>query len=212
MCLAGCETLNNTYSDIFNSSPVSKQSTTTQIKQQTPAQAKIEKQVIKQKPELTNCEKLEPQDVSKKKTSFLDFCAKISPEPKKGKIFQYLANYDRYIKDKLNKELERNFPDDEEREIVLKQKLRKDKEGNESWGEWFNWFQTHTPMRINGYAVYGLIDVLGSFSGYAEQAEKQFLASGKQLNCTDTSFPGIQYCGKVATGELYSYSLGYLGK
>lgn len=265
MCLAGCETLNNTYSDIFNSSPVSKQSTTTQIKQQTPAQAKIEKQVTKQKPELTNCEKLltqvrkenriymgdellevlsklsrycapvdqdkfqdttiggyvehvrdceklEPQDVSKKKTSFLDFCAKISPEPKKGKIFQYLANYDTYIKDKLNKELERNFPDDEEREIVLKQKLRKDKEGNESWGEWFNWFQTHTPMRINGYAVYGLIDVLGSFSGYAERAEKQFLASGKQLNCTDTSFPGIQYCGKVATGELYSYSLGYLGK
>lgn len=261
LCLTGCESLIKTYSDVFSRSTVSKQPTTAQAKQ-TPAQAKVEKQV--KKPELTcedllaqvrkenrvyvgdelldvlsklslhcapvgqdkfqdttiggyvehvrDCENLELSDVSKKKTSFLDFCAKISPEPKKGKILQYLANYDTYIKEKLNKELETKYPDAEEREIVLKQKLRKDREMNESWGKWFTSFQTHTPMRVNGYAAYGLIEAVGAFGGYSAEAEKQFLASGKQLHCTNTSFPGIQYCGKVVAGRSFSYSLGIFGK
>lgn len=162
--------------------------------------------------QVRSCEKLELPNINKKKTSFLDFCAKISPEPMKGKIFQYLANYDTYIKEKLNKELESEYPDDEEREIVLKQKLRKDREVNESWGKWFTSFQTRTPMRVSGYAVYGLIDAVGAFSGYSAEAEKHFLANGKQLKCTDTSFPGIQYCGKAVAGKSFTNYLPFIGK
>lgn len=166
------------------------------------------------------CEELEPkyldpkdfEKIDKKINVILDFCAKISPEPKKGKIFQYLANYDTYIKEKLNNELKSEYPDDGEREIVLKQKLRKYKEEKERLGKLFTSSQTINSTRVNGYVAYGLIDAVGAFYGYSAEAEKQFLASGKQLQCTNTSFPGIQYCGKVVAGRSFSYSLGILGK
>lgn len=150
---------------------------------------------------MRDCNYIKSSNFGSKVESFLTFCSKIVAEPKKSQLNSYLNNYHKNIESELNKEFAKSYPDKEDRAIIINRNIKQYQQRSDAWGHAFDKLQHEQWKAVTGYAVYGNIDVLGSFSGFARSAETDFLAnsSNKKLNCTNTSYPGIAYCGKVYT-------------
>lgn len=147
------------------------------------------------------CNDLPPKEYWKDHVnpSFLEFCSKITQNPRKEEIQNYLSTYYNDLGWDVKKELYSAYPDKEDREIVFKNKIREKEEENGEWAKAFKCSQREQWKPFSGYALYGGDQQFSLFTSAGLLKELK----GKKLKCKKTSFDGIEYCGEYALTHIF---------
>ena len=117
-------------------------------------------------------------------TERLQFCAKISPKSDRKLINNHIKTIDKKIDQKFKK----NYPDDEDRAIIIKKYKDTLLTRNKRWR---NGFERDISIQWIPYSGY----VIKQINAIDEESIIKNLP--KNLECSPTSQKGISYCGKI---------------
>ena len=123
--------------------------------------------------------------ISHNQTESLKFCAKISSNEDKNLINNHLKSFDQ----KIDRSLKKEYPDAEDRAIILKQRKTQMLENDKRWRGGFEARVSIQWMPYSGYIIAG---------GDAIDEEDVIKNLPKNIKCSPTSQTGISYCGKIS--------------
>lgn len=157
-------------------------------------------------PYIKECRTQENIDINntKKKTSFLSVCKKISSEQVAIKLEQNIKNRPTAYRKSLenDKNLIKKYPDPEDRKVVIKTRLEKSLKGELGWEEFFEELASMQWKPFTGYIVHPASRMHGGLPSAA--FEERFHDTGKfteqeqkALKCKKTNYTGIEYCGNI---------------
>ena len=138
------------------------------------------------------------KDDVKNYTSFLSVCRKIFDEDIENKFTLNIQNRQKALMDSLEKDgsLRGKFPNEDDRTVAIQSRYRKQLEQDRQWGEDFEKLTNLQWKPFNGYIV--------NTESYSSNFVREFGKTGKltlaergRLNCQETAYSGILYCGKI---------------
>lgn len=138
------------------------------------------------------------KDDVKNYTSFLSVCRKIFDKDIENNFNLNIQNRQKALMDFLEKDgsLRGKFPNEDDRMVAIQSRYRKQLEQDRQWGEDFEKLINLQWKPFNGYVV--------DNESYSSNFVREFGKTGKltlaergRLNCQETSYPGILYCGKI---------------
>lgn len=138
------------------------------------------------------------KDDVKNYTSFLSVCRKIFDKDIANKFNLNIQNRQKALMDSLEKDgsLRGKFPNEDDRIVAIQTRYRKQLEQDRQWGEDFEKLTNLQWKPFNGYVV-GNESYSSNFVREFGKTGKLTLAERGLLNCHETAYPGILYCGKI---------------
>lgn len=138
------------------------------------------------------------KDDVKNYTSFLSVCRKIFDKDIANKFNLNIQNRQKALMDSLEKDgsLRGKFPNEDDRIVAIQTRYRKQLEQDRQWGEDFEKLTNLQWKPFNGYVV-GNESYSSNFVREFGKTGKLTLAERGRLNCHETAYSGILYCGKI---------------
>ena len=157
-------------------------------------------------PHIKNCRTQEKIDINntKKKTSFLSVCKRISSEEAAVRIERNIKNRPIAYRKALenDKNLLKKYPDPEDRKVVINTRIEKRIKSDQGWDKYFEELASMQWKPFTGYIVHASSRMHGGIPSVA--FEERFNNTGKftqeeqkALNCRKTNYSGIEYCGEI---------------
>lgn len=157
-------------------------------------------------PHIKNCRTQEKIDINntKKKTSFLSVCKRISSEEAAVRIERNIKNRPIAYRKALenDKNLLKKYPDPEDRKVVINTRIEKRIKSDQGWDKYFEELASMQWKPFTGYIVHASSRMHGGIPSVA--FEERFNNTGKftqeeqrALNCRKTNYSGVEYCGEI---------------